>query len=97
MWLRLTEPAVSMATWRRAKCRTTLLSFPTSAMTSTVAAMAPNSANTILTNDNGTQVGLNPALMALGDQALQRLVAAIHASPAWSRGHNAIITIWDED
>ncbi|HMD16200.1 MAG TPA: alkaline phosphatase family protein [Terriglobales bacterium] len=48
-------------------------------------------------NDNGTQVGLNPALMALGDQALQRIVAAIHASPAWSRGHNAIITIWDED
>ena len=48
-------------------------------------------------NDNGTQVGLNPALMALGDQALQRIVSAIHASPAWKRGHNAIITIWDED
>jgi hypothetical protein len=48
-------------------------------------------------NDNGTQVGLNPALMALGDQALQRLVSAIHASPAWKEGHNAIITIWDED
>jgi len=48
-------------------------------------------------NDNGTQVGLNPALMALGDQALRRLVTAIHASPAWSRGHNVIITIWDED
>jgi len=48
-------------------------------------------------NDNGTQVGLNPALMALGDQALQRIVTAIHASPAWSHGHNAIVTIWDED
>jgi hypothetical protein len=48
-------------------------------------------------NDNGTQVGLNPALMALGDQALQRLVGAIHASPAWKKGHNAIVTIWDED
>jgi hypothetical protein len=48
-------------------------------------------------NDNGTQVGLNPALMALGDQALQRIVTAIHASPTWSRGHNAIVTIWDED
>ena len=35
--------------------------------------------------------------MALGDQALQRIVGAIHASPAWSKGHNAIITIWDED
>ncbi len=48
-------------------------------------------------NDNGTQNGLNPALMALGDQALQRIVAAIHASPAWKTGHNAIVTIWDED
>lgn len=48
-------------------------------------------------NDNGTQLGLNPALMALGDQALQRIVTAIHASPAWRKGHNAIVTIWDED
>jgi hypothetical protein len=48
-------------------------------------------------NDNGTQVGLNPALMALGDQALQRIVTAIHASPAWREGLNAIVTIWDED
>ena len=48
-------------------------------------------------NDNGTQVGLNPALMALGDQVLQKIVTAIHASPVWSQGHNAIITIWDED
>jgi hypothetical protein len=43
-------------------------------------------------NDNGTQVGLNPALMALGDQALQRLIGAIHASPAWKKGRNVIIT-----
>jgi hypothetical protein len=48
-------------------------------------------------NDNGTQAGLNPALMALGDQALQRIVTAIHASPAWGKGKNAIVTIWDED
>jgi hypothetical protein len=48
-------------------------------------------------NDNGTQVGLNPGLMALGDQALQRIVTAIHASPAWKEGLNAIVTIWDED
>jgi hypothetical protein len=48
-------------------------------------------------NDNGTQVGLNPALMALGDQVLQKIVTAIHASPAWKNGHGAIITIWDED
>ncbi len=48
-------------------------------------------------NDNGTQNGLNPALMALGDQALLRIVNAIHASPAWKKGRNAIVTIWDED
>jgi phosphatidylinositol-3-phosphatase len=48
-------------------------------------------------NDNGTQKGLNPALMAAGDQALQRIVTAIHASPAWKEGHNVIVTIWDED
>jgi hypothetical protein len=48
-------------------------------------------------SDNGTQLGLNPALMTLGDQALQRIVTAIHASPAWKEGRNAIVTIWDED
>ncbi len=48
-------------------------------------------------NDNGTQVGLNPALMTLGDQALERIVTAIHSSPAWKSGWNVIVTIWDED
>lgn len=48
-------------------------------------------------NDNGTQAGLNPALIQLGDQAVQRIVTAIHASPLWSRGHTAIIVIWDEN
>ncbi len=48
-------------------------------------------------NDNGTQKGLNPALMALGDQALGRIVNAIHASPAWKQDHGAIVVIWDED
>lgn len=48
-------------------------------------------------NDNGTQAGLNPALVALGDQSLQKIVSAIHASPAWKNGHNAIVVIWDEN
>ncbi|MGA9504197.1 MAG: alkaline phosphatase family protein, partial [Terriglobales bacterium] len=34
-------------------------------------------------NDNGTKAGLNPALILLGDQAVQKLVAAIHGSPVW--------------
>ncbi len=48
-------------------------------------------------NDNGTLVGLNPALMYEGDQALQRLIVAIKSSPAWKRGSNAIVIVWDEN
>src|SRR5215469_988241 len=48
-------------------------------------------------NDNGTQVGLNPSLIAMGDQTLQKLVGAIKAAPVWKKGHNAIIIVWDED
>ena len=48
-------------------------------------------------NDNGSQAGLNPALIQLGDQALQKIVTAIHASPAWRRCRAAIVTVWDEN
>jgi len=48
-------------------------------------------------NDNGTKAGLNPALILLGDQAVQKIVTAIHNSPVWSQGHNAIILVWDEN
>lgn len=49
-------------------------------------------------NDNGTQAGLNPALMKLGDQALQKIVTAIHSSKVWSDGSkDAIIVVWDEN
>ena len=48
-------------------------------------------------NNNGTQTGLNPALIQLGDSALQTIVTAIHDSPAWQEGRNAIVTVWDED
>ncbi|HEY3930700.1 MAG TPA: alkaline phosphatase family protein [Candidatus Koribacter sp.] len=48
-------------------------------------------------NDNGTQVGLNPALIYQGDVAVQRLVTAIHNSPVWKRGKTAIVTVWDEN
>jgi phosphatidylinositol-3-phosphatase len=47
--------------------------------------------------DNGTQAGLNPAGIQLGDQAIEKLVTAIHGSPAWSRGRSAIVVIWDEN
>lgn len=48
-------------------------------------------------DDNGTQGGLNPALIQAGDQAIQRLVTAIHASPAWKDGRSVIVMVWDEN
>jgi phosphatidylinositol-3-phosphatase len=48
-------------------------------------------------NDNGTQVGLNPALIYLGDLTLRNVVTAIHQSPVWQEGRNAIVVVWDEN
>jgi len=48
-------------------------------------------------NDDGTLVGLNPGLMFRGDVTIQLLVTAIHNSPVWSMGHNAIVIVWDEN
>ena len=48
-------------------------------------------------NDNGTQAGLNPALMQRGDVALRQIVTAIKQSPVWKQGKTAIVTLWDED
>lgn len=48
-------------------------------------------------NDNGTLVGLNPGLIYVGDQTIRSLVKAIHDSPAWTRGRNAIVLTWDEN
>jgi phosphatidylinositol-3-phosphatase len=45
----------------------------------------------------GTQVGLNPGLIQQGDTTIERLVKAIHASPAWERGRSAIVIVWDEN
>jgi phosphatidylinositol-3-phosphatase len=46
---------------------------------------------------NGTQAGLNPALIILGDQAVEKLVTAIHESSVWRHGHSAIVVVWDEN
>lgn len=48
-------------------------------------------------NSNGTQAGLNPALIKRGDVEVERLVKAIKASPAWKEGRNAIVILWDEN
>jgi hypothetical protein len=46
---------------------------------------------------DGTQAGLNPALIYLGDDAVKRIVQSIKASPAWHDGENAIVVMWDEN
>ena len=46
---------------------------------------------------DGTQAGLNPALIQRGDMTVQRLVGAIKKSPAWKDGKNAIVILWDEN
>jgi hypothetical protein len=48
-------------------------------------------------NDDGTQNHLNPALIYQGDLTLRTLVRAIHHSPAWRDGRNAIVVLWDEN
>ncbi len=48
-------------------------------------------------NDDGTQNGLNPALIYQGDLALRNIVKAIHDSPVWKEGRNAIVVLWDEN
>ena len=46
---------------------------------------------------DGTQAGLNPALIYVGDLTLKTIVTAIHRSPAWWNGRNAIVVLWDEN
>jgi hypothetical protein len=48
-------------------------------------------------DDNGTQGGLNPALINDGDVAVQKLVKTIKGSPGWAFGNNAIVVVWDEN
>ena len=47
-------------------------------------------------NDNGTQAGLNPALISVAT-GVKQIVTAIKESPAWHKGHNAIVVVWDEN
>jgi hypothetical protein len=48
--------------------------------------------------DNGTQAGLNPALIYAGDVTVRKLVTAIKSSKAWrEEGRSAIVVLWDEN
>ena len=50
-------------------------------------------------NDNGTQAGLNPALIYAGDVAVHKIVQAIKSSKAWKDDdrRSAIVVVWDEN
>lgn len=48
-------------------------------------------------SDDGSQAGLSPALIYLGDLTLRNIVNAIHTSPVWHEGRNAIVVVWDEN
>jgi hypothetical protein len=48
-------------------------------------------------SDDGSQAGLNPALIYQGDVTVQRLVNAIHASKTWREETSAIVVVWDEN
>ncbi len=48
-------------------------------------------------SSDGTQIGLNPALIYRGDVAVQKIVTAIHNSPVWKEGRSAIVVLWDEN
>jgi hypothetical protein len=48
-------------------------------------------------SSDGSQSGLNPALIYLGDVTIERIVDAIHKSPVWKVGRNAIVLTWDEN
>ncbi len=47
--------------------------------------------------NDGTQAGLNPALMQAGDVALKQIVTAIKESPVWKESKCGIVIVWDED
>lgn len=46
---------------------------------------------------DGSQSGLNPALIQRGDMTIEKLVDAIHNSRVWKEGRNAIVVLWDEN
>src|SRR5262249_47193953 len=45
----------------------------------------------------GFHYSMNHALIFLGGVTVQRIVEAIHRSPVWKVGRNAIVLTWDEN
>lgn len=64
----------------------------------TFAYIVPNQCHDMHGMDNGGTLCGNPAaLVQMGDATVRQLVEAIHTSPAWQQGNNAIIVMWDEN
>ena len=49
------------------------------------------------TSEVGTGCSVDANAIAQGDAALKTLTDAIHASPSWKHGRNAIVVVWDEN
>jgi hypothetical protein len=45
----------------------------------------------------GEASNINPALLRRADASLKKIVEAIHVSPLWKKGKNAIVVVWDEN
>jgi hypothetical protein len=48
-------------------------------------------------SEMGTGCSVDQNAIAQGDAGLSTLVKAIKSSPMWGKGHNVIITVWDEN
>jgi len=48
-------------------------------------------------SEMGTGCSVDQNAIAQGDAAVSILVAAIKSSPMWDKGHNVIVTLWDEN
>ena len=46
---------------------------------------------------DGSQAGLNPALIQRGDVAVKKIVTAIRTTPVCREGRDAIVILWDEN
>ena len=49
------------------------------------------------TSEVGTGCSVDANAIAQGDAGLKTIVDAIHASPSFKHGHNAIVVVWDEN
>jgi hypothetical protein len=60
--------------------------------------IVPNQCHDMHSAGGGSALCTTPAdFVRMGDAEVQKLVTGIKASPAWKRGRNAIVVVWDEN